>query len=476
MSASTMPRAGAGRLLSAHAPRARLRRFLAALLVVPLAVLAACAGGGASGGSNVISYWLWDSSQQPGYQKCADAFAKENPGLRVAITQYGWGDYWQKLTAGFIADTAPDVFTDHLSKFAQFVDLKVLYSLDELEPTKDIQDDDFQEGLAELWKGQDGQRYGAPKDWDTIAIFYDKKKLAEAGITPAQLETLTWNRDDGGTFEKVVAHLSVDANGVRGDEPGFDKRRVKQFGWASDGSGEGWGQTQWSPFTGSLGWQATDKNPWGTRFNLDDPQFQKAIDWYFGLVDKGFMPSYAQRGGANGVSPDRQLQTGLAVMGFNGSWMLSSYAGMTDANGKKIEVGIAPVPTGPKGRASMFNGLADSITKQARDPIAAAKWVKFLSSAACQNIIGASGAVFPARPEATEIAVAFNKKERGMDVTPFTDLVKKKETFLFPVTNYAADILALNKPVFDAIYLRQENASALTGLNTQLDRLFEVSQ
>lgn len=459
------------------ARRARARRLVASVLAVPALALAACGGGSQAGGSNVISYWLWDSAQQPGYQKCADAFAAENPGLRVQITQYGWGDYWQKLTAGFIADTAPDVFTDHLSKFAQFVDLKVLYPLDELEPTKDIQDGDFQEGLAELWKGQDGHRYGAPKDWDTIAIFYDKKKLAEAGITPEQLNTLTWNPDDGGTFEKVVAHLSVDANGVRGDEPGFDRTRVKQFGWASDGAGEGWGQTQWSSFTGSLGWQATDKNPWGTKFNLDDPAFQKAINWYFGLVDKGFMPSYAQRGGTNGVSPDRQLQTGMSVMGFNGSWMISSYAGITDANGTKIEVGIAPVPIGPHGkRASMFNGLADSITKQARNPEAAARWVKFLSSAKCQNIIGESGAVFPARPEGTAKAIAFNKNERGMDVTPFTDLVKNKETFLFPVTNYAADILALNKPVFDAIYLRQTDASTLTGLNTQLNKLFEVSQ
>ena len=26
-----------------------------------------------------ISYWLWDSSQQPAYQACADAFQKQNP-------------------------------------------------------------------------------------------------------------------------------------------------------------------------------------------------------------------------------------------------------------------------------------------------------------------------------------------------------------------------------------------------------------
>jgi maltose-binding protein MalE len=139
----------------------------AAAAVVTAAALSACGSGGHSGGSSgTIEYWLWDSAQQPGYQKCADAFAQANPGLRINISQVGWDAYWSKLTAGFIADTAPDVFTDHLSKFAQYVDLKVLRPLDDLGPTSDIKDSDYQEGLAQLWKGQDGKRYGAPKDWE----------------------------------------------------------------------------------------------------------------------------------------------------------------------------------------------------------------------------------------------------------------------------------------------------------------------
>jgi multiple sugar transport system substrate-binding protein len=129
-----------------------------------LAATAACGGGGQQSANGVITYWLWDSGQRPAYQKCADNFAAQNPGLSVAISQYGWDDYWSKLTSGFIADTAPDVFTDHLAKFAQFVDLKVVRPLDDLPATADIADSDYQPGLAELWKGQEGKRYGAPKD------------------------------------------------------------------------------------------------------------------------------------------------------------------------------------------------------------------------------------------------------------------------------------------------------------------------
>ena len=194
----------------------------------------AAKGGGPDG---VIDYWLWDATQQPGYQACADAFEEANPGLKVRITQYGWDDYWGKLTAGFIADQAPDVFTNHLTKYAQFIDLEVLVPLDDLEATRDVKDSDYVGGLAGLWKGRDGKRYGIPKDWDTIAYFYDQKVTDAAGVTREQLMNMNWNPDDGGSFEKIIAHLSVDANGVRGDEPGFDRNNVVVYGLASEGPG-----------------------------------------------------------------------------------------------------------------------------------------------------------------------------------------------------------------------------------------------
>lgn len=454
----------------------KLRIFTAALTV---GLLTACGGGGgaAGGTAGTIEYWLWDSGQQPGYQKCADAFQKQNPGLKIHISQYGWDDYWSKLTAGFIADTAPDVFTDHLAKYAQFVDLEVLRPLDDYAATRDIQDGDYQEGLAALWKGQDGKRYGAPKDWDTIAIFYDGAKLKAAGVDPAELQDLAWNPQDGGTFEKMVAHLTIDNNGKRGDEPGFDKNNVKTYGLGSDGAGGSqFGQTQWSAFTGSAGWQPTDKNPWGTKFNFDQPAFQDTLAWYFGLAQKGYMPSFAEIGGNNPVGPDKQIQSGIAAMALSGSWMISTFTGLTDADGKKLDIGLAPTPIGPTGkRASMFNGLADSITKLSKQPEDSAKWVKFMSGEECQNIIGESGIVFPARPKGTELAVAFNKKERNLDVTPFTEQVTDKTTFLLPVTTNAADIAALMRPRFDSVYIGSDPVSSLDSLNDQLNNLFKVA-
>ena len=37
-----------------------------------------------------ITYWLWDNNQLPAYQACAAEFEKQNPDIKVKITQTGW--------------------------------------------------------------------------------------------------------------------------------------------------------------------------------------------------------------------------------------------------------------------------------------------------------------------------------------------------------------------------------------------------
>src|SRR5262245_41166175 len=80
----------------------------------------AAGGGGESAGGVTIRYQLWDSNQQPAYQACADEFHKQNPNITVKIEQLGWGDYWSGLQTGMVGGTAPDVFTNHLAKYAEF--------------------------------------------------------------------------------------------------------------------------------------------------------------------------------------------------------------------------------------------------------------------------------------------------------------------------------------------------------------------
>lgn len=439
-------------------PMRKTVRISAALAAAALA-LTACGGGGESSApSGEISYWLWDANQLPAYQQCADDFAAANEGLSVKITQTGWDDYWSKVTNGMASGEMADVFTDHLAKYPDFVKTNQLLEISEA----NVDMDSFQTGLADLWVGPDGKRYGLPKDWDTIALFYNKTMAKDAGVTEEQLNSLTWNPKDGGTFEQVIAKLTVDKNGKRGDEPGFDKNNVATFGLGLNNSGAGTGQIEWSWFVATTGWRHTDTNPWGTHYNFDDPRFQESIAWWASLIEKGYMPKLETTVGA---SMNDSFGAGKAAINASGSWMINTYFGYDG-----VEVGLAQTPEGPEGRASMFNGLADSIWAGTKNAENAAKWVDYLASPACQDVVGAMGVVFPAIGSGTDAAAAaFEAK--GIDVTPFTSHVENGTTFLFPIGDNAAKIEGIMKPAMDAV-LSGTPADSLTAANEQVNALF----
>lgn len=413
-----------------------------------------------------VSYWLWDSNQQPVYQKVADAFHAANPNITVKITQYSWDDYWTNITNGFVASTAPDVFTNHLSKYPEFVTQGQLLSLDDALKADGIKTDIYQKGLADLWVGQDGKRYGLPKDFDTVSLFYNMDLVKAAGVAAADLAKLTWNPSDGGTYEKTIAHLTIDTNGKRGDEAGFDKSKVKVYGLGLDGgSGGGNGQTQWSMYTGTTGWTFTDKNPWGTHYNYDKPEFQNTMAWMRALIEKGYMPTIES---ITGQSSADLFGAGKYAMITNGSWMINQMFGY-----KGINTGLAPVPIGPNGkRSSMYNGLADSVWTGSKNQAAAIKWVEYLGSAAAQDIVGASGVVFPAIPSGTDAAgAAFGAKNIDVN-SSFLVHIKDGTTFLFPITDHASQVTGVMQPAVDAVFTGQAKADSLTAANTQVNALF----
>ena len=429
--------------------------------------LAACgAGGSAPAGATQIDYWLWDANQLPAYSAAIDLFMERNPDIYVRITQLGWDDYWTKLTASFVAEAGPDAFADHLARFPEFVDLGVIAPLHGLTALEDVTADRFQEGLQELWTDQDGTRYGIPKDYDTIAVMYDRNMLADEGLAPEDLENLDWNPEDGGSFERMLARLTLDTNGVRGDEEGFDPTSIARYGLGADGGTDYTGQTSWSPFALSTGWTFTNEETWGTRFNYDDERFAATMDWYFGLVDKGFLPPFGTFGDSSPTQT--QLQSGAAALATAGSWMITTFASM-----EGMDLGIAPLPAGPVGTPiSMFNGLGDSISAQSERKEEAARLIAFLASDEAQRVIGERAPFFPATDAGTEAAIAAYADE-GLDVTPFTERVARGETGLYPLVENSASIMTIMQSAFDQCWMRRIDGADFAAYNQRVNALFE---
>ena len=289
--------------------------------------------------------------------------------------------------------------------------------------------------------------------------------LKDAGLTKQQLDTATWNPEDGGTFEKIAARLSVDKNGKRGDQPGFDPANVKTYGLALDAGGFTYGQTTWAGFARSLGFQLLNKNPWGTKYNYDDPKFIQTISWWRHMIEKGYMPSVSQ---ARTLGALAAVQSGNAAMNIDGDWTVGVY---TTTKGMKI--GFSPQPRGPQGSWSMYNGLADAIWVGSKHKPEARKWVAFLGSKGCQSIVGTEAIVFPAIASEVPKAVAKHKKD-GVDVSAFTSYIKSKHTILYPITEKAAQVNLVVQPTIEKILIGKDKAEeALPKMNDQVNNLLK---
>ena len=115
--------------------------------------------------------------------------------------------------------------------------------------------------------------------------------LAKAGVDPKELENLTWNSKDGGSFGQLIAKLSIDEAGNNGLSPDFNPKKVKQYGLLIDGAPDGFGQVEWSHFAVSNGFKFHD-GPWAKGFHYDDPKLAETLTWLAGLPAKGLSANY----------------------------------------------------------------------------------------------------------------------------------------------------------------------------------------
>lgn len=446
------------------------RRVGAALLCGLLAgtALAACGGSGdgKSDGPVTLNYWLWDDNQQASYQQCADAFHAANPNVSIKITQTAWAQYWQNLTTQLAAGDAPDVWTDQASYYPQFVASQQILDIQPYVEKDRIDLSQYQNGLAEVWT-KDGKRYGLPKDWDTEAVVYNADMLSKAGIKPADLENLTWNPNDGGTFEQTIAKLTIDDKGRNGLAPGFDKNHVKVYGYQPEWNDGSQGQNGWGELAAANGFTYLDGNAKGTKFQYDDPKLVQTIAWYKAITDKGYAPRFDKQ---STLGIDAIMNAGKSALTIAGSWTINTYLG----DGAKQKFALAPLPVGPAGaRKSAINGLSDAIWAGTKHKDAAWKWVKFLGSTQCQDLVAANAVVFPAIKTATDKALAAHKA-KGRDVHVYVDYTKTPgATFQLPITDHGTEVSQIVQDSLQSVVLGQADpASALKKANQQVNALF----
>ncbi|HEV2933996.1 MAG TPA: extracellular solute-binding protein [Streptosporangiaceae bacterium] len=443
------------------------KRFSAAFIAA-LAVLAAgCSSASSSGGGSgpvTLHAWLWDPTQLSSYQACANAFHAKT-GVTVDISQSGWSDYWTNLTTQLAAGKGPDIITDHVGYYpqlvsaGQLVNLAPYFNKDGYNPATT--------GITTngLWT-RGSAIYGISQDRDAVALLYNTKDTSATSVTG-----LTWNPTDGGTFGALIRHLTVDKNGTRGDQPGFNKNDVKTYGFAME-SGDGIaGQSSWATFALDMGWYwTTPQAPFATTYDMASPQLTQVFGWLQKQYDAGYIAPEA-RIASLGITP--VMDQNVAATTFQGAWTISTYAPSADKN---QAYAWAQLPVGPNGKSmTISNSLAQSVLTISQHPAQAAKWVEFVGSAACQNLVAAKAVVFPSIPsEATKVLTVDQAK--GINVTPFTsELANPSDLVFWPITSDGTQINNLAATAIDDTLTRGQGnpSTVLSNLNNSINALFK---
>lgn len=194
----------------------RPRLAMAAVLGLVVAVTGACGSNSnskSSGGKIHLTYAMWDTPEKDGYQKSIDQFEKTHPNITVSIQTFAYNDYQPKLTTEFSSGGGPDIYWVNTPMIAEWIKDGVMADLTDKINAAHIDLSQYLQPLIDLHK-YNGKLYGLPKDWDTIAVYYNVDYFAKHHI--AVPTSWSWNTTDGGSFLKTLQDLPFNLCGRSG--------------------------------------------------------------------------------------------------------------------------------------------------------------------------------------------------------------------------------------------------------------------
>jgi multiple sugar transport system substrate-binding protein len=227
--------------------------------------------------------------------------------------------------------------------------------------------------------------YGIPRDFDTIALFYNTRLFDDAGV---EYPTDAWTWDD---LRQAAEQLTSD-----GGPWGFGALISDQqnyFNFIKQNEGEILSEDM-------------------TTCLVDEPASCEALDYLTQFFTNEWTPSVAVQQ-AN-VPEDTLFPAGQIAMMPAGSWNARTFIEADP------DIRVAPLPQG-KQRACMIHGLANVIWAESPNQPAALEWVKFLASEDAELILGQTGTVIPAMQGLQEDWVA---SMPDLDLQVFLDAVE----------------------------------------------------
>ncbi|GGJ68934.1 multiple sugar transport system substrate-binding protein [Anoxybacillus voinovskiensis] len=303
-----------------------------------------------------LAGWGGNPTEQKLLQQTLDEFQKKYPNIKVKYEVIS-DQYMDVIKTRLVGGEGPDVFYLDAFEAPALIKTGALEPLDKY-VTDDFDINDFEKPLLDAFKGEDGKIYGFPKDYSTLALFYNKKMFEEAGVEVPK----TWDE-----LREVAKKLTKGT-------------QVYGFGVAPE-------LARLYYIAESKGGKVVTDN----KASFADPKVVEALQPIVDMHVKDKSAAQPSEVGANWGG--EMFGQGKAAMVIEGNWAIP-FLKDTFPN---LEYGTAEIPTINGKKATMAYTVAYVMNKNSQKKEAAWKLISFLTGKEGMKIWTSKGLALPTR-------------------------------------------------------------------------------
>jgi multiple sugar transport system substrate-binding protein len=439
------------------ARRSALLLALVLTLLAPVVALALSACGGddtsgatASGRRVQLVYQDWRTEWfPPMVQEELQIFQAQNPDLAVYYTPDP-ENLIEQMPLDMQAGNAPDVFQGCCGFFPAWAQMGYVLDLRkyvqaDLDPAVV---DDWDPAQYEAMFDAAGRQFGLPKYQGTLVLYYNKDLFDEYDVP---YPDDSWDQHD---YLAAMKKLTHDTDG--------------------DGQTDVWGSMI------DIGWDRLQVhvNAWGghivdpadpAKCDIDSPESLAALEWVRARMwDDRVMATLPD---VNNVGTAAAFAEGKLAMVEDGSWALKNIL-----ENASFRIGVAPIPAGPAGRATLSTTDGFGIYSGTRHPQESWRLLKFLVGKEYALAMAKANLLQPARLSlVTEweelVREQYPGKAKGMDLDVFA--APHREGYSVVQETFPSDMEEATRLLDDAFTkiftLGQADVGILRGVARQIE-------
>lgn len=388
------------------------------------------------GEKTVLTYWNgFTGTDGEVMQKIIDDYNASNTlNVEVQMDRVSWDTLYQQLATALPVGEGPDITAFATERIGSYAESGAIVPIDDIYESGQVEAANIPEVFNEnLQYG--GSYYGVPVNIASLVLYYNKDIFDEAGV---EYPSNDWTWDD---LEEAALALTKDVDG----------EHQYGFGMATNNTIQMWPIMLWA---GGGDFIEDGKSVFNSAENVET-----ITRWADLIRNEKIGPETC-----TGTDIDTLFSSGKLGMYFCGPWAAGSF----DAAG--VNYGMAGVPEGPGGKATLAQGVAMYMTSSAAEEKKEAIYDFFAYWQSVDAQVEWSGSV--GYPLANTAAADDERLADNEAVKLFSDQVEYAHFYLQQLTNFNEIDVDVITPAIEKILLEGADVQeTLDEASAQIDML-----